>query len=185
MKRRDALSTIGTVGAGSLVLPSLILTGCDPGPYAYSLFDWGDTEILDALAEVIIPATPGVPGAAAAGVGEFIQLMVSDTLEPDHQRIFLDGYANFKVALDSEYRDSFDELDTDIQVTVVEQLEGELEKHGNSGSPDPHFYGILKHFVVFGYFSSEIGATQALRYVPVPGEQKGVVPYNGEKAWAL
>ena len=45
---------------------------------------------------------------------------------------------------------------------------------------------MIKQMTVWGYFSSEVGATQALRYVPVPGRFEGCIPYNeGEKAWAL
>jgi len=36
-----------------------------------------------------------------------------------------------------------------------------------------------------GYFTSEIGATKALRYVAVPGKFDGSYPYKkGDKAWA-
>jgi hypothetical protein len=36
-----------------------------------------------------------------------------------------------------------------------------------------------------GYFTSEIGAKQALRYLPVPGRFEGCIPYKkGDKAFA-
>ncbi|HCH44357.1 MAG TPA: twin-arginine translocation pathway signal protein, partial [Algoriphagus sp.] len=37
-----------------------------------------------------------------------------------------------------------------------------------------------------GYFSSEIGATQSLNYVEVPGRYDGCIDYNkGDKAYAI
>ena len=51
---------------------------------------------------------------------------------------------------------------------------------------DPaHYFRMMKELTILGYFTSEIGATQALRYVAVPGRYEGCVPYTkGEKAWA-
>jgi hypothetical protein len=48
------------------------------------------------------------------------------------------------------------------------------------------FFKTLKHLTVLGYFNSEIGATQALAYLPVPGRFDGSAPFEpGQKAWAL
>jgi hypothetical protein len=42
----------------------------------------------------------------------------------------------------------------------------------------------MKELTVLGYFTSEIGASQALRYVEVPGSFNGNVPYKkGDRAW--
>jgi hypothetical protein len=44
---------------------------------------------------------------------------------------------------------------------------------------------MLKELTLLGFFTSEVGATQALRYLPVPGKYDGNVPYKkGDKAWA-
>ena len=48
----------------------------------------------------------------------------------------------------------------------------------------PHYFRIMKELTMVGYFSSEIGCTQELRYVEIPGAYRGDVPYvKGEKAW--
>jgi len=45
---------------------------------------------------------------------------------------------------------------------------------------------MLKALTLLGYFTSEIGCTQAMRYLPVPGKYDGDYPYRqGDKAWAL
>ena len=51
---------------------------------------------------------------------------------------------------------------------------------------DPtHYFKMMKELTLLGFFTSEIGATKALRYVAVPGKYEGCIPYNkGDKAWA-
>ncbi|MCR4342256.1 MAG: gluconate 2-dehydrogenase subunit 3 family protein [Gemmatimonadaceae bacterium] len=49
----------------------------------------------------------------------------------------------------------------------------------------PHYFRMMKELALLGYFTSEIGYTQALRYEESPGRFDPCVPYRpGEKAWA-
>jgi len=51
-------------------------------------------------------------------------------------------------------------------------------------NPD-HYYVQMKQLTLLGYFTSKPGATEALRYSPVPGKYDGSFPYKkGDKAWA-
>ena len=187
MKRREALSALSIVAGGAVLLPQTLLTGCDRGPYKYELFSWGDTELLNEIAEIILPATPGVPGAKAANVGDFVQLYVSDCFRIVDQTSFLEGFKKFKTDIEAQFGDDFLSLTVAQQAQILETQESESREYQKQALPDQarHFYSLLKSTIRFGYFSSEIGATQALRYVPVPGYQKGEIPYQGEKAWAL
>ncbi len=48
------------------------------------------------------------------------------------------------------------------------------------------FWRLAKELTLFGYFTSEQGATQALDYVPIPGRYEGCIPLKkGQKAYAL
>jgi hypothetical protein len=50
---------------------------------------------------------------------------------------------------------------------------------------DNHYFRMMKELTLLGYFTSEIGSTQARRYVPVPGRYEGCIPYKkGDKAFA-
>ena len=52
-------------------------------------------------------------------------------------------------------------------------------------NPPTHYFRMMKELALLGYFTSEIGATQALRYVEAPGRYDPCVPYTpGEKQWA-
>ena len=48
-----------------------------------------------------------------------------------------------------------------------------------------HYFRMMKELAMLGYFTSEIGCTQAQRYAESPGRFDPCVPYKaGEKAWA-
>ncbi len=48
-----------------------------------------------------------------------------------------------------------------------------------------HYFRLMKELALLGYFTSEIGYTQAMRYVESPGRFDPCVPYKpGERSWA-
>jgi len=48
-----------------------------------------------------------------------------------------------------------------------------------------HYFSMMKELTLLGFFTSEPGATQALRYSAVPGKYDPCLPYKkGDKAWA-
>jgi glucoside 3-dehydrogenase (cytochrome c) hitch-hiker subunit len=48
-----------------------------------------------------------------------------------------------------------------------------------------HYFRMMKELALLGYFTSEIGCTQAQRYAETPGRYDPCVPYKaGDKAWA-
>jgi hypothetical protein len=49
----------------------------------------------------------------------------------------------------------------------------------------PHYFRMMKELALLGYFTSEIGYNQAMRYQETPGRFDPCVPYTpGEPAWA-
>jgi hypothetical protein len=51
---------------------------------------------------------------------------------------------------------------------------------------DPYFFQLIRELTMLGYFTSEIGASKALVYVPVPGRYEGTTTLKpGQKAWAM
>jgi hypothetical protein len=54
-----------------------------------------------------------------------------------------------------------------------------------TAEPPKHYFRMMKELALLGYFTSEIGCTQAQRYVETPGKFEPCVPYHvGDKAWA-
>ena len=60
------------------------------------------------------------------------------------------------------------------------------EKFVASGEEkQPIIINMLRDLTLLGYFTSEIGATQALRYLETPGRFDPCIDYKkGDKAWA-
>jgi hypothetical protein len=54
-----------------------------------------------------------------------------------------------------------------------------------ASEPPSKYFRMMKELALLGYFTSEIGATQALRYVESPGRYDPCVPYKpGDRDWA-
>lgn len=61
----------------------------------------------------------------------------------------------------------------------------EKQQDKSKEAPPRHYFRMMKELTLLGYFTSEIGQTQALRYNPVPGRYEGCVPYKkGDKVQA-
>ena len=179
INRREVLrrALILTGAAGSVSL----LTACENlPPRTDAAGRVGDLDIpwLDEVAETILPETD-TPGAKAAQVGAFIALMVADTLSPEEQEKARQGMADLEARCVAEHGSGFMETSPESRLALLETLDRERIE-----DPD-HYFGKLKEWTVFGYFTSEIGYTQALRYLETPGRFDpcvDVVP--GEPMWA-
>jgi Gluconate 2-dehydrogenase subunit 3 len=139
-----------------------------------------DVALLDEVADTILPETK-TPGAKAAQTGAFMALMVTDTYSERNQGVFRDGMQKLNAA-------SFMTLTPAQRLTLLEQLDREQKAYMDArrgNDTPPHFFRLMKELALFGYFTSEIGCTQALRYVEAPGSFEPCVPYTpGERAWA-
>jgi hypothetical protein len=138
-----------------------------------------DIALLDEVADTILPETK-TPGAKAAHVGAFMALMVTDTYEERNQAVFRDGMKKINDA-------SFMTATPAQRLALLEQLDREQKGYMDArerGAP-PHFFRLMKELTLLGYFTSEIGCTQAMRYLETPRGFEPCVPYTpGETAWA-
>src|SRR5690606_29068761 len=150
------------------------------------LFTAEDVALLDELAETILPETD-TPGAKAAAVGPFVAMMVTDCYDDEDQAVFREGLAT----VDGRCRDlhgvGFLEATPGQRLALVETLDAEQARYMNGlrrGGP-AHWFRMMKELTLLGYFTSEIGYTQAMRYVETPGRYDPCVPWEpGEKIWA-
>ena len=189
MNRRDALERVALIMGGTVIGGSIFLDGCKPSDkQAVAGFSLTADQIalLDEIAETIIPTTD-TPGAKAAKVGAFMNTMVTDCYEEKDQKIFMDGLGKIDEASKKTNGKSFLDSTPEQRTALLNELNKELKKYNETKKEeDPnHYFGMMKQLTLLGYFTSEIGATQALRYIAVPGKYEGCVPYTkGDKAWA-
>ena len=190
MNRRDALSRVALILGGTVVGANLFLEGCKPSDKkatAVTDFSPEDIAYLDEIAETIIPATD-TPGAKAAKVGAFMTVMVKDCYEDKQQETFREGMDKINDASDKKFDKSFMAITPQQRHELLVAIDNEQKEHNkNRKKDDPeHYFRLMKELTLLGYFTSEIGSTQALRYVETPGKYEGCVPYKkGDKAWAL
>jgi hypothetical protein len=130
--------------------------------------------LLAELVETIIPATE-TPGAKAARVHVFVDLVLKHCRTTSEQAGFVKGLDVVAAECRARYGADFIAAPRASREELLQRLEA-------SANP---FVGTLKELTVLGYCTSELGATQGLAYVPVPGEYQGCTDLRpGQKGWA-
>ncbi|MEO8114164.1 MAG: gluconate 2-dehydrogenase subunit 3 family protein [Phenylobacterium sp.] len=208
MTRRQAALTFGALWT-ALVIP--------PEARAQATLTWApqaltpaQARVLDAVAELIVPATD-TPGARQAGVPQFVDRAVGNYCTPADAQAIRAGLDRIDADARAAYGVGFAALTPAQQAALLAGYEaegrgprapvavgrGETETGlANQPSPNPAsrmtppkgppFLPVLKDLVTVGYFTSELGATRAVRYDPVPGAFRGCVPLSEiGRAWAM
>jgi len=206
MDRREAISRVALIMGGSLIGAEYFFSGCKSTTTEVGdLFDAAHIAFLNEVADTILPTTSS-PGAKAANVGHFMAVMVRDCYSAPDQKIFLKGFKQIDDASMKQFnKKKFLELTPDQRNTMLSLIDTEqrdftlqknkkLEADMLQYKDDPthkapeipnHYFRMMKELTLLGYFTSEIGATKALRYIAVPGHYDGALPYKkGDKAWA-
>jgi hypothetical protein len=63
--------------------------------------------------------------------------------------------------------------------------EAKINPATQMSDPPNKYFRMMKELALLGYFTSEVGATQALRYIEAPGRYDPCVPYKaGDRDWA-
>lgn len=186
MDRREAVQYISLLLGGTMVGGVNILTGCKSETGKEQGFTQEDIAYLDEVAETILPAT-STPGAKAAKVGTFMTVMVNDSYEEKDQKAFREGMDKLNDEAEKQFKNDFMQLTPQQRHELLVRLDKEQKdymKNKKEGEP-PHYFRMMKELTLLGYFTSEIGCTQARRYIETPGRYDACVPYTkGEKAWA-
>jgi hypothetical protein len=190
MNRREALSSVALLLGGTIIGAEMFLSGCTNADKKIGSagvnFSPEDISFLDEVGDTIIPATDS-PGAKEAKIGEFMHTIVRDCYEPANQQIFVDGMGKLNEASIKMNGKGFLASSPEERKKLLIELDKEQKEYAKSKKPaDPvHYFRMMKELTVWGCFSSEPGATKALRYVAVPGRFDGCIPYKkGDKAWA-
>lgn len=191
MDRRQALRRVGMLLGGVVSAPTVagVLSGCerDTGTdWTPSTLSAQQNEMVDTIAEIIIPATD-TPGASAAHVNRFIDAMVGESYPVEERDRFLAGLDDVSDRCRDRYGDSFLDCTAEEQRALVRELDQETfgEESTDSDADRPPFFRMMKELVIVGYYTSEVGATQELRTNVVPGYYDGDVPYEKiGRAWS-
>lgn len=185
MNRREALAATAALLGVTITGSNVFLGGCSPAEKKISSLDDLDLALLDEIGETILPESAISPGARAAHVGAFMKTIVTDCYSEAEQQVFVKGVQKLDELSVEKYHRSFRKLDNSKKLELLTEFDKEAQAFSSSKKEeDPdHYFSMLKQLTVWGYFTSEPGATKALRFVPVPGRYDGCVDYTGEPAW--
>jgi len=184
MNRREALLALG--GVAVLTEPLLaagraLRTRLDSSG-ALKVLNPHQNDTVVTIADLIIPATE-TPGASAAKVNEFTDLMLAEWVDAAERTRFLEGLAD----LDARSRKKFGKDLTGCtpaqQTELLELIDLEVaamrdaERQGVQREPTPaqRFFHMMKRVTLLGYYTSEVGATEELHNPIIPGRYDGCV----------
>jgi hypothetical protein len=180
MNRREALVLIAAGFTGTIFGARRMLAGAaaamEDAPTR--ILSDADRLLLNEVGETILPATPGSGGARAANVAAFMEDMVGNFYDERERAAFTAGL----VQIEAASRGMFSGRGF-LELTAT-------ERHGlvmgfEETKPQPEFYRMIKQLSIWGYFTSEVGATQAMAHVAVPGRFDGIVTVPpGTRAWS-
>ena len=192
MNRREALKNFTLLLSAGFSITTLGLTGCQSGSEQEkeTVFNEEHENILAEIADTIIPDTD-TPGAKKAGVGSFIVMMMNDCYPESTRKVVIEGVNGVQERSKSDHKKPFISLSFDDRESLLKKMEEEVKTENEvwkSGSKttSPEFFKLVRDLTLFGYFTSEIGATQALSYVAIPGKyEECTILEEGQKAWAI
>jgi gluconate 2-dehydrogenase gamma chain len=127
--------------------------------------------LLEQVCEAIIPTTD-TPGAIVAGVPVFVREMLEEWATDQSRSEIAEVLDGIEKLAWSQFGAAFLELLPARRALVMAAFDAE-----RIGRQDAA-YGKFKYLVLAGYYHSEIGATQELRFELVPGAWRSCVPLS-------
>ncbi len=194
MERREALRLMGAASVFSVLSSDLFAATLQAQLAANSgnalrTLSATQNEIVVAMSDVMIPATD-TPGAKAAKVNEFIDLILTEWATEEERNIFLEGLAEADRKTNALFGHGFAVASTKEQTAIVQAFDEELTASRNETLPQQMrswevtllhpFFAQMRRLTLAGYYTSSIGQDQELKVEIIPGALHGCVPAEPE-----
>ncbi|HHM21247.1 MAG TPA: gluconate 2-dehydrogenase subunit 3 family protein [Bacteroidetes bacterium] len=186
MNRRNAIKNATLLLGGTLSASTVmaVMSGCKAERAANrtsSFFTTDEANIVECIVDRIIPRTD-TPGAVDAGVHLLIDKMMAEYYPKEESTAFREALLQVDHDAKKTFGNAFVRLNTGQQ----DQL---LEKYDKAAFADngeeKTFFRKIKELTILGFCTSEPGATEFLKYDPLPGDYNGCIPYEEVgAAWA-
>lgn len=189
MNRREALLRLGQ-GAGALALWQSLPTRSWAALPAVAGWSETDENALTVIGDTFLPNTPDSPGAGSIQVGRFVCVMLTDCHPPAASDDVRKALGELQAQSRSDHGRAFEQLEAKERETTLVSFEKRMvsataNKTG-AGTGAVAGFKLMKSLILLGYFTSEPGATQALRYDPVPGAYRGSVAIDSStRSWVM
>jgi hypothetical protein len=158
------------------------------GPYTFRTLDARQRETVAELSEMIIPATD-TPGAKAAKVDEFIDIILTEWSTDGEKAEFLAGLAACDVRATQAFGAPFVRCTAAQRARLLTEMDAELTAartarrawRRDSGQPQPPdhrklFFHQVRSLTVSGYYSSEPGYKLERKQSIIPGIYTACMP---------
>ena len=125
MDRREVMKSLAALFGTDLLLPIRIAISQNFDPIDFSggtLFSELQKNQISAAAETIIPETD-TPGAKAANVVNFIEVMLQEWYQMDDQKKFLQGANSLRKYCLQKYNQNFSSLSQNQQIATMSLLQ--------------------------------------------------------------
>ncbi len=189
MQRRELLKysmTLLGATAGTSVSSALLAGQNLHAASEVTVFTEQQKVAVNLLAEMIIPETD-TPGAIEAGVPDFIASIVGEWYKDNERKIFFDGLEALDSYCNGAAGKPFTQVSEETRIAALQAQEKAAADY--QGPPQARltmpredenapFFKRLKELVVLGYYTSEVGATQELAYLPMPGYYNGSYDFS-------
>lgn len=188
--RREFLSDlskiIGTAAATSLLTPNAISVAM-----AYSatsgditqagkVFTLAQLNCLKQVCATVIPRTQ-TPSAADVDTHGFIDNLLYHCYEKEKQQAVSATLDLIEQQAKKRHNKTFIQLTPTQQFQLLTDLDSAQQAFTSSQQQQ---FKTLKGLICFGFYTSEAGASQELRYQAFPGGFKGSIPYKAsDKSW--
>ncbi len=192
MQRRDALRLL----AGATAIPLLSRDALAlfraayqelPAASALKTLNAHQNATVIALSEMIIPQTR-TPGAKAARVNEFIDVILTDWYAPEERSRFLAGLEDVDARSRKLSNKDFVDSAPEQQLAVMKALDEEAgtlslpagAPWSRRNEPASHFFLMLKQLTVIGYYTSQVGFEEELHEQIIPPAHDACAPLEEE-----
>ena len=167
LSRRDALKIAVSVGAAAMIplVPAEVAEAAQKAvasgkPVALKFFTAAQHRTVDVLTEVIIPTDERSPGARAAKVADYLDFILNEA-PVEAKQAWKDGLTALDAASTAQFSQPFADLTAEQQVAIVTEA---ARNEGNPATPLEKFFVEAKGRTIHGYYTSEIGIHQELKY---------------------
>jgi hypothetical protein len=174
VSRRDALKGIAGIGVSLPVLNTNLLaddhdhsnhgqaakTAEKKAPYKAKFFNADQLALVATISELIIPTDDHSPGAIAAEVPEFIDLMISES-PAETKKLWTDGLAAMNTMSQTKNSAAFNKATKDQQIAILTEIS---KNEAKPQTLEERFFKAIKNMTIDGYYTSKIGIHQELKY---------------------
>jgi len=146
-----------------------------------------------AMIDQIIPATD-TPGAKAARVNEFVDVILTEWATEEERRNFLDGLAGVDKQSNELFGKDFAAASASQQLALLRSMDdaasatrAEMSRHAPNTPVERDtqlqgdFFVVFKNITLHGYYTSEVAFTKELNLEIIPGAFHGCAAVPAER----